>query len=67
MWNIPRQQLKYLFFYYFSLYFLVACVVFDFYMETVTGFTFGYVGAFIYMWLRLREAKELLKGFEDEQ
>ena len=66
MWNIPRQQLKYLFFYYFSLYFLAACVVFDFYMETVTGFTFGYVGAFIYMWLRLREAKELLKGMEDE-
>lgn len=66
MWNIPRQQLKYLFFYYFSLYFLVACVVFDFYMGTVTGFTFGYVGAFIYMWLRLREAKELLKGLEDE-
>ena len=66
MWNIPRQQVKYLFFYYFSLYFLVACVVFDFYMGTVTGFTFGYVGAFIYMWLRLREAKELLKGLEDE-
>tara|TARA_E500000318_G_C3506551_1_gene190513 strand:- start:79 stop:189 length:111 start_codon:yes stop_codon:yes gene_type:complete len=36
-------------------------------MGTITGFTFGYVGAFIYMWLRLREAKELLKGMEDDE
>jgi hypothetical protein len=35
-------------------------------MGTVTGFTFGYGGAFVYMWLRLQEAKELLKGDDDE-
>ena len=66
MWNINPKKLKYLVFYYFSLSFLAACTVFDFYMETVSGFTFGYIGAFIYMWLRLQEAKELLKGFDDE-
>lgn len=67
MWNINNKQLKYLAFYYFSLCFLVACTAFDFYMGTITGFTFGYVGAFVYMWLRLREAKELLKGMEDDE
>jgi len=66
MWNIPRKKLKYLFFYYFCLYFLTICIGFDIYMGTVTGFTFGYGGAFVYMWLRLQEAKELLKGDEDE-
>ena len=66
MWNINKSQLKYLAFYYFWLCFLVACVGFDFYMDTVTGFTFGYMGAFVYMWIRLGEAKKLLKGMEDE-
>lgn len=66
MWNLNSKELKYLFFYYFWLYFLVACVCFDIYMDTITGFTFGYVGAFVYMWLRLQEAKRLLKGGEDE-
>jgi hypothetical protein len=66
VWNFGSKKLKYLAFYYFSLYFLIACTAFDFYMDTVTGFTFGYMGAFVYMWLRLQEAKDLLKGDEDE-
>jgi hypothetical protein len=66
MWNFNTNQLKYLSFYYFWLIFLPACTVFDFYMDTVTGFTFGYVGAFVYMWIRFKEAKELLKELEDE-
>ena len=66
MWNINKNQLKYLIFYYFWLFFLPICVVFDFYMDTVTGFTFGYMAAFIYMWLRFKEAKELLEAMEDE-
>tara|TARA_R100000388_G_scaffold75064_1_gene54412 strand:- start:789 stop:989 length:201 start_codon:yes stop_codon:yes gene_type:complete len=66
MWDINKKQLKYLSFYYFFLIFLVACAAFDFYMDTVTGFTFGYIGAFVYMWLRFQEAKELLKGDDDE-
>ena len=66
MWNINSKKLKYLVFYYFWLIFLPVCTVFDFCMDTVTGFTFGYVGAFVYMWIRFREAKELLKGMDDE-
>ena len=66
MWDINKKQLKYLFFYYFFLVFLIACTAFDFYMGTITGFTFGYIGAFIYMWLRFQEAKQLLKGDDDE-
>ena len=66
MWNFDSKKLKYLAFYYFWLYFLVPCTAFDFYMGTVTGFTFGYIGAFAYMYLRLQAAKELLKGDDDE-
>lgn len=66
MWNFDSKKLKYLAFYYFWLYFLFLCTAFDFYMETITGFTFGYVGAFFYMWFRLQEAKQLLKGDDDE-
>jgi len=66
MWNFAGKKLKYLLFYYFSLYFLVLCIGFDLYMDTVTGFTFGYVAAYIYMWMRLQEAKQLLKGDDDE-
>lgn len=66
MWNINKEQLKYFSFYYFSIVFLIACTALDFYMETVSGFTFGYLAALVYMWLRLGEVKELLKGLEDE-
>lgn len=67
MWDINKDKLKYLGFYYFSLYFLAACTAFDFYMDTVTGFTFGYVGAFAYMYIRLQSVKELLKGMDDDK
>jgi hypothetical protein len=36
-------------------------------MNTVTGFTFGYVGAFVYMYIRLQSVKELLKGMDYEE
>tara|TARA_R110000803_G_scaffold77682_2_gene142539 strand:- start:386 stop:601 length:216 start_codon:yes stop_codon:yes gene_type:complete len=71
MQNISQKELKFLGFYYFWLIFLVACTAIDFYMDTVTGFTFGYVGAFIYFALRLREVKKESKdwdwGEEDEE
>jgi len=66
MWNIDSKQLKYLSFYYFWLIFLPICAGFDFYMGTVSGFTFGYLGAFIYMAIRFKEAKQLLEDMEDE-
>ena len=65
MWNFDSKKLKYLVF-IISGSILVLCTAFDFYMGTVTGFTFGYIGAFAYMYLRLQEAKELLKGDDDE-
>ena len=66
MWNITQIKLKYLSFYYFSLIFLTACIAFDFYMGTVTGFTFGYMGAFIYMYIRLRAVEEQLEKYHDD-
>jgi len=68
MWNLARTKLKFLSFYYFWLIFLVACVGFDFYMDTVTGFTFGYMGAFVYMFYRLRTVEEeLAKYYEEDE
>ena len=66
MRNLAHAKLKYLSFYYFSLIFLVACIGFDFYMNTITGFTFGYAGAFIYLFIRMRVVEEELeKHFEE--
>lgn len=65
MRNITQIKLKFLSFYYFWLVFLVACVAFDFYMGTITGFTFGYMGAFIYLYIRLRAVKEQLEKYLD--
>jgi hypothetical protein len=66
MRNIAQTKLKFLSFYYFWLIFLVACTGFDFYMDTVTGFTFGYMGAFIYMYVRLRSVQKHLENYDDE-
>ena len=66
MRDLAKAKLKFLSFYYFWLIFLVACTGFDFYMGTVTGFTFGYIGAFIYMLIRLLTVeKELEKYYEE--
>ena len=37
----------YMSFYYGSIVFLIACIFYDLFQSTVTGFTFGYVFAFI--------------------
>ena len=63
MRDITQVKPKYLSFYYFSLVFLVACTAFDFYMGTVTGFTFGYVAAFIYMYIRMRTVEQQLEKY----
>ena len=66
MRNISKTKLKFLGFYYFWLIFLIACTSFDFYMDTVTGFTFGYIGAFFYLFYRLKTVEaELEKYYED--
>ena len=66
MRDLARTKLKYLSFYYFSLIFLAACTGFDFYMDTVTGFTFGYVAAFIYMLIRLRVVEQQLENYYED-
>jgi protein-S-isoprenylcysteine O-methyltransferase Ste14 len=67
MRDLAKTKLKYLSFYYFSLIFLVACIGFDFYVNTVTGFTFGYMAAFIYMLFRMRVAEAQLESYHHEE
>jgi|21_taG_2_1085346.scaffolds.fasta_scaffold00379_32 hypothetical protein len=57
MQDISKKQLRFFGFYYFWMIFLVACTVLDFYMDTVSGFTFGYMGAFIYFAVRLQDVR----------
>ncbi len=58
MQNLTKKQLKFFGFYYFWMIFLVSCTALDFYMDTVSGFTFGYLGAFIYFAVRLHDVKK---------
>ena len=66
MRDLTKAKLKFLSFYYLCLIFLTACTALDFYMGTVTGFTFGLVGAFFYMLYRLRTVEqELGEDYEE--
>ena len=65
MWNFTRKQLAYISFYYFSLIFLVACILFDLINSTVTGFTFGYIFALFYMAARTKQVLRLMEGLND--
>jgi hypothetical protein len=35
-------------------------------VESITGFTFGYAAAFVYIYFRMKEAEQWLKDFNDE-
>ena len=61
MRNLATKQLIGLSFYYFSILFLVACILFDAVSGTVTGFTFGYVFALLYFIARTREVLRLME------
>tara|TARA_R100000008_G_C3570777_1_gene161978 strand:- start:554 stop:733 length:180 start_codon:yes stop_codon:yes gene_type:complete len=52
-------------FYYFWIIFLVACIFFDVFQETITGFTFGYVFALFYMIARTRQVLRLMEDHND--
>ena len=67
MRNLTTKQLMGMSFYYFAIIFLVACVIIDVVGATVTGFTFGYVGALIYFIARTREVSRLMKDEDDDQ
>ena len=52
--------------YYFAIIFLVACVLYDVFSDTISGFTFGFFFAIFYFINRAREVHQLMEGFEDE-
>jgi hypothetical protein len=63
---LPSKQLMYMSFYYFSIIFLVACIIYDLVSDTVTGFTFGYFFALFYMIARTRSVLRLMEDMDDE-
>lgn len=65
MRNFTRKQLVYISFYYFSIIFLAACIVFDVINNTITGFTFGYVFALFYMAARTKQVLRLMEDLDD--
>ena len=66
MWYLPSKQLMYMSFYYFSIIFLIACILYDLFADTITGFTFGYFFALFYMIARTRTLLRLLEDMDDE-
>lgn len=65
MRDFTTKQLMYMSFYYFSILFLVACILFDITQDTVTGFTFGYGFALLYMIARTRQVLRLMEDLDD--
>tara|TARA_Y100001973_G_C5182884_1_gene325973 strand:+ start:967 stop:1152 length:186 start_codon:yes stop_codon:yes gene_type:complete len=57
----------YMSFYYFSIIFLVACILFDVVSNSVTGFTFGYIFALFYMIARTRSVLRLMEDLDDNE
>ena len=67
MRDFTKKQLTYMSFYYFSIIFLVACILYDLMADTVTGFTFGYFFALFYMIGRTRQVLTLMEDSDDYQ
>ena len=66
MWDLPPKQLAYVSFYYFFIIFWVACILYDLFQDTVTGFTFGYVFALFYFLARTRKVIQDLQSFHED-
>jgi hypothetical protein len=67
MRDITTKQLVGISFYYFSIIFLVVCILFDIVQATVTGFTFGYGFALFYFIARTREVLKLMEDRNDHE
>ncbi len=67
MRDFTTKQLMYMSFYYFSIIFLVACILYDVIGKSVTGFTFGYVFALFYMIARTRSVLRLMEDLNDHE
>ena len=66
MRDFTTKQLMYMSFYYFSILFLAACILYDVIVSSVTGFTFGYVFALFYMVARTRTVMRLMVDQEKD-
>jgi hypothetical protein len=67
MWDLIKEKLSYISFYHFCLIFLATCFAYDvFVVQSITGFTFGYAGAFVYMYFRMKEAKQWIEDHKDD-
>jgi hypothetical protein len=66
MRTLTKKQLVFISYYYFWLIFLVACAAFDFYHDAVTGFTFGYIFAFLYFCWRTADILQRLRRGNEE-
>jgi hypothetical protein len=67
MRDFTKKQLAYVSFYYGSIIFLIACIFYDLFQSTITGFTFGYVFALFYMIARTRAVLRLMEDLDDYQ
>jgi hypothetical protein len=67
MRDFTTKQLMYMSFYYFSILFLVSCILFDVTRSSITGFTFGYGFALFYMIVRTRSVLRLMEDLDDQQ
>ena len=67
MRDFTTKQLIYMSFYYFSIIFLIACILFDVVGDSITGFTFGYVFALFYMIVRTRSVLRLMEDLDDHE
>jgi hypothetical protein len=67
MRDFTKKQLMYMSFYYFSIIFLVSCVLYDLVSDSITGFTFGYVFALFYMIARTRQVLRLMEDSYDHE
>ncbi len=56
MRDFTTKQLMYMSFYYFSIIFLVACILLDVVTDSINGFPFGYGFAFGYFLYRTQQA-----------
>lgn len=67
MWDLTKKQLAYVSFYYFWIIFLVACIFHDLIQGAITGFTFGYIFALVYMVVRARQVLQFMEDLNDQK
>jgi hypothetical protein len=67
MRDFTTKQLMYMSFYYFWIIFLVACILYDITATAISGFTFGYIFALLYMIARTRSVLRLMEDQNDHE